>query len=137
MLPYLPNYAQYMLQKNTRFMCINEFILEACHICTASLNISLHGNVNNSKLIKNLSLKSGRGFCPKTYSRFACFPRGSDSCVPSVRPPSDVPHSLDNSVRTSDLPGHHAARGKTNTKSHTVFDVITEHALISGYPPFS
>ena len=26
------------------------FVLEACHICTASLKISLHGNVNNSEL---------------------------------------------------------------------------------------
>ena len=31
-----------------RFLYIGGFILEACHICTASLIISPHGNVNNS-----------------------------------------------------------------------------------------
>ena len=33
-------------------MYINGFILEACHVCMASFIISVHGNVNNSKLIQ-------------------------------------------------------------------------------------
>ena len=36
-----------------RFLYINGFILETCLICMDSLIISLHGNVNNSKFIKN------------------------------------------------------------------------------------
>ena len=39
-----------------RFLCINRFILETCHICMDSLIISLHGNVNNSKFIKKIPL---------------------------------------------------------------------------------
>ena len=54
-----------LLLKNCKENCINNesitqktcfrpmyrlFVLEACHICTAILRISLHGNVNNSKL---------------------------------------------------------------------------------------
>ena len=36
--------------KRRVFTFINEFILEACHICTARCIISLHGNVNKLKL---------------------------------------------------------------------------------------
>ena len=34
-----------------RFLHINGFILESCHICMESLIICLHRNVNNSKFI--------------------------------------------------------------------------------------
>ena len=41
-----------------RFLYRNGFILETCHIYVwvHSLIISLHGNVNNSKLIKKIPL---------------------------------------------------------------------------------
>ena len=40
------------------FVYINGFILETCPICMDSLIISLHGNVNNSKFIKQNSPES-------------------------------------------------------------------------------
>ena len=42
-------------RQKMRFMHLNGFILEACHICTASLIIILTGNTNNSKLIKKVN----------------------------------------------------------------------------------
>ena len=46
-------YKQWKHQHNTCFRSIYRhiFVLEACHICTASLRIYPHGNVNNSKLM--------------------------------------------------------------------------------------
>ena len=43
------------IPQEMRFLYINEFILESCHICMESLTICLHRNVNNSKFIKKNS----------------------------------------------------------------------------------
>ena len=58
--------AQWRKRIKFCFICINNasitqnafsvykwIILETCHICMESLTISLHGNVNKSKFIKN------------------------------------------------------------------------------------
>ena len=42
-----------------------DIISEACHICTVGWIIYLHGNFNNSKLIKKMCIKSDQ------YSPFA------------------------------------------------------------------
>ena len=41
--------------ENTHFIYINGFILEACHMSIASMIISVHGNVNISQFIKNVT----------------------------------------------------------------------------------
>ena len=46
------------ITQKMRFLYINWFILETCHICMERLIIYLHRNVNNSKFIKkNVPLK--------------------------------------------------------------------------------
>ena len=42
-----------IITQNMRlYTAVNGFILETCHICMESLNISLYGNVNNKNVIK-------------------------------------------------------------------------------------
>ena len=47
---------QHTRYEDMRFLYINGFILESCHICMGSLIICLHRNVNNSKFIKKIRL---------------------------------------------------------------------------------
>ena len=52
-----------------RFLYINVFILETCHICMDTFIISLHGNVNNSKFIKKRNSPESRPATPLRYSK--------------------------------------------------------------------
>ena len=52
-----------------RFLHINGFILESCHICMESVIICLHRNVNNSKFIKKNPPPEIRPEFSSCYSR--------------------------------------------------------------------